>query len=174
MKLLFTTDWLRRKIASDPDMEIEAGHSLSVSLPVEDIERGKIAVMPTRNVVQLRIALGTLVHQLRQKEGLSLQELARRADVPEDELRQVETNPSYTARARIIHQLSEVFGVSLNNLYQMSGATNVVERQLYNDAVRYAAHSDVATPLTDDQRYVLDAFVAALNKTAERDGRDRT
>jgi transcriptional regulator with XRE-family HTH domain len=172
MKLLFTADWLRRKIASDPDVETEAGRPLANPLPIADIERGKVAVMPERNVVQLRIALGTLVHQLRLRERLTLQELAARADVSEEELRQVETNPTYTARPRLIYHLSHFFGVSLNNLSQMSGSTLAVDRRLYNEAVQYAAHSDDVAPLTDLQLEVLNGFVAVLNESAE--GQERS
>lgn len=164
MKLHFTDEWLRKKIASDPDVETEAGRPLEDTMLAEEIARGKVAIMPERNVTQLRIALGTLVHQLRQRERLSLQELALKADVSEDELRQVETNPAHTASPRLIHKLSVFFKVSLNNLYQMTGTTNAVERRLYNDAVRYAAHSEDLSPLTDTQRQLLDAFVATLNE----------
>jgi DNA-binding XRE family transcriptional regulator len=164
MRLHFTDEWLRKAIASDPDVETEAGTPLEDAALADEIARGKVAVMPERNVVQLRIALGTLVHQLRQRDALTLHELALRADVSEDELRQVETNPSYTASPRIIHKLSSVFGVSLNNLYQMTGTTHAVERRLYNEAVRYAAHSGDLAPLTETQKQLLDAFVASLNQ----------
>jgi transcriptional regulator with XRE-family HTH domain len=167
MKLLFTADWLRRKIESGPDVELEAGWPLTGPTPAADMDHKKLAVMPERNLVQMRIALGTLVHQLRQRDQLTLPELAKRAEVSEDELRQIETNPSYTARAYIIYQLSEYFGVSLNNLYQMAGTTYAVERQLYNEAVRYAAHDDVV-PLTDTQQQSLNGFVTILNERAER------
>lgn len=170
MKLLFTTDWLRQKIEGDPDIETEAGWPLTGPAPVVDIDRKRMAIMPERNAVQMRIALGTLVHQLRQRDQLSLPELAVRAEVSEEELRQVETNPTYTARPYIIYQLSEFFGVSLNNLYQMTGSTYAVERQLYNEAVRYAAHDDVV-PLTDAQQQSLNGFVALLNDRAERKAR---
>jgi transcriptional regulator with XRE-family HTH domain len=166
MKLLFTAEWLQKKISSDPDVETEAGRPLTNLPPTAEIERGKIAIMPERNVVQLRIALGTLVHQLRLREKLTLQELALRADVPEEELRQVETNPTYTARPRLIFQLSSYFKVSLNNLSQMSGSTGAVNRKLYTEAVQYAAHSDDAAPLTDLQLEVLNGFVAVLNQSA--------
>jgi len=168
MKLLFSNAWLRRKIASDRDIETEAGRSLT-SPPIEEIESGKVAVMPARNVTQMRIALGTFVHQLRQRDGLTLQELATRADVSENELRQVETNPSYTAGPRLIHKLSRFFGMPLSNLYQMSGRTYAVERRLYNEAMQYAAHSDDVTPLTDDQLEVLNGFVSVLTQLAEED-----
>jgi len=172
MKLLFSVDWLHRKIAGDPDVETEAGRPLVGFGQVDAIERGKVAVIPERNVVQLRIALGTLVRQLRQRDRLTLQELATRAEVSEEELRQVETNPSYTARPRLIFQLSKFFGVSLNNLSQMSGATHAVDRRLYNDAVQYAAHSDDVAPLSDVQLEVLNGFVAVLNTPKASSGHD--
>src|SRR5262245_48215720 len=115
MKLLFTNDWLRRRLASDPDEEPTAGGPSDgnpASAPAENV-----AVMGERNVVQLRIALGVLVRQLRLKEGLSIAELSTRAQISEEELRQVEHNPSYTARPRLIFQLSEYFHVVRAKFY---------------------------------------------------------
>ena len=169
MKLLFTNTWLRRKIASDPDIETEAGRSLT-SPAIEKFESGKEAVMPARNVTQMRIALGTFVHQLRQRDRLTLQELAARADVSESELRQVETNPTYTAGPRLIFKLSRFFGVQLSNLYQLSGRTLTVDRKLYNATVQWAAHSDDLTPLTHEQREALNGLVAVLSQPSEGDG----
>lgn len=160
MKLLFTNDWLRRKFASDPDEEPAAGGSSDDT--VERATTENVALMGERNVVQLRIALGVLVRQLRLKEGLSIAELCERAEISEDELRQVEHNPTYTARPRLIFQLSEYFHVSLANLAQMSGSTHAVNRELYNTAVKYAAHSDDVSTLTEEERQALDAFVAIL------------
>ena len=167
MKLLFSNDWLRRKIAADPDADAEAGPPLSREPETvrRDEQRGEnVAVMGDRNVVQLRVALGVLVRQLRLKEGLSVAELAERAQVSEDELRQVEHDPHYTARPRLIYQLSEYFKVSLSTLSQMSGTTHAVDRVLYNTAVKYAARSDDVSSLTNEEREALDAFVALLNE----------
>lgn len=158
MKLLFSKDWLRRTIAADPDIDIEAGQSL-----VGDELQSNVAVIGDRNVVQLRMALGVLVRQLRLREQLSVAALAQRARVPEDELRRVEHDPNYTARPRLIYQLSHYFKVSLTKLSQMSGTTHAVNRSLYNQAVRYAAHSDDISTLTEEERRDLDAFVALLN-----------
>jgi transcriptional regulator with XRE-family HTH domain len=163
MKLLFTPEGLRRKIATDPEDEPTAG-----GFPEPAVEQAlaaeNAAVIGDRKVVQLRIALGVLVRQLRIKEGLSIAQLSERAQVAEDELRQVEHNPAYTARPRLIYQLSNFFQVSLVNLSQMSGTTHSVNRALYNAAVKYAAYSDDVSTLTDDERQALDAFVAMLNE----------
>src|SRR5260370_37541313 len=87
MKLLFSNDWLRRKIAADPDIDAEAGPPLSgeaESMRRDEPQGESVAVIGDRNVGQLRVALGVLVRQLRLKEGLSVAELAERAQVSEE------------------------------------------------------------------------------------------
>lgn len=157
MKLHFSRDWLRSKINSDLDVEVEACSALRAP-PAEVPE----VVMGERNVVQLRLALGVLVRQLRLREQLSVAELARKAQISEDELRSVEHDPHYTAKPYLLFQLSEFFDVPLTKLSQMAGATHAVNRSLYNDAVKYAARSDDLDSLTDEERRDLDAFVALL------------
>jgi transcriptional regulator with XRE-family HTH domain len=160
MKLLFSKDWLRRTIAADPDIDIEAGSPLPPGTPAD-------AVIGERNVVQLRVALGVLVRQLRLRDQLSMAELAERVQVSEDDLRRVEHDPHYTARPRLIFQLSHYFKVPLDKLSQMAGATHAVNRTLYNEAVRYAARSDDVSALTDEERRDLDAFVTMLTERAK-------
>jgi len=172
MKLLFSNDWLRRKILTDPDDDPEAGTPLVGSVEVEGASRKEpreatAAVMGDRNVVQLRVALGVLVRQLRLKEGLSIAELAERAHLSEEDLRRVEHDPHYTARPRLIYQLSYYFKVPLSTLSQMSGATHAVDRRLYNAAVKYAAHSDDVSTLTKEERETLDGFVGMLNERSK-------
>ena len=162
MNLLFSNDWLRSKIAADQDIDIEAGRPLSVDEP-----QSNAAVISGRNVVQLRMALGVLVRQLRQREQLSVTQLAERAVVSEDDLRRVEHDPHYTAGPRLIYQLSHYFNVSLSQLSQMAGATHAVNRSLYNEAVRYAARSDDVSALSAEERRDLDAFVAVLNERSK-------
>jgi transcriptional regulator with XRE-family HTH domain len=156
MKLLISNEWLRARIEADPDIDIEAGRSISDEFSPTDATAGD------RNVVQLRIALGVLVRQLRMRDGLSLSELADRIEVSEDDLRAIEHDPHFTPRPRVIFQLSQYFKVPLSNLSQMAGVTQTISRNLYNEAVRYAARSDEVGVLTEEERRDLDAFVAAL------------
>jgi len=157
MKLHFSSEWLRNKISSDPDVDAEAFSVLRApSAETPEVVMGK------RNVIQLRLALGVLVRQLRLREQLSIAELARKASISEDELRNVEHDPHYTAKPYLLFQLSEFFDVPLTKLSQMAGATHAVSRSLYNDAVRYAARSDDLDSLTNEERRDLDAFVALL------------
>lgn len=169
MKLLFSNEWLRRKFDTDPDDDPEAGPSLSDEPEniFGELEGENVVALGERNVVQMRVALGVLVRQLRLRDGLTVAELAERAQVSEEELRQVEHDPHYTARPRLIFQLSKYFDVALASLSQMSGTTYAVERKLYNDAIQYAAWSDDMSVLTQEQREALDAFVAMLNERSK-------
>src|ERR1700674_3668962 len=97
MKLLFTNEWLQQRIAADPDADPEAGPSITGTS-----EGAHVATIGEEKAVRLRIALGVLVRQLRMKEGLTLALLAERAEILEDQLRQVEHDPHYTASPRLI------------------------------------------------------------------------
>lgn len=163
MKLHFTNEWLKRTIAADPDVDIEAGPAIDGDgghLRQEYAELVPPADSRTR--VQLRIGLGVLVRKLRTRDGLSITELARRAEISEDELRQVEHNPHYTARPHLISQLSDYFSVPLVALSQMAGTTGQIDHVLYNETVRYAAYSDDLETMSKEERAALDAFVATL------------
>ena len=169
MSPLFAKEWLRRKIDSDPDVEVEAGPDLNDwallgGLDDEILQEENLATVRDRHVIPLRMSLGLLVRQLRLRDGLTVEALAKEADVSEEELNQVEHNPSYTARPRLIYNLSEHFEVRLEDLSQLAGTTRKVDRKLYNTAVKYAAMSDEAAVLTEEQREILDGFVAMLNE----------
>jgi transcriptional regulator with XRE-family HTH domain len=170
MKLLFTNEWLRQTVPNDPDNEPQAGgtpESGTQETAAAGVRAGSAAVVGARNVVQLRISLGVLVRQLRVRDRLTIAELSQKADVTEEELRRVEHDPHFTAGPRLIFQLSSYFGVPLTKLSQLSGATHVVDRILYNQAVRFAAHSDDVSRLTDDERTALEAFVTLLSEHEE-------
>ena len=160
MRLLFPKEWLRRKIESDPDVEVEAGPELNDwallgGLEDENVQEENLATVKERQVIPLRMSLGLLVRQLRLRDGLTVEALAKEAKISEEELNQVEHNPNYTARPRLIYNLSEYFEVRLEDLSQLAGTTRKVDRKLYNSAVRYAAMSDEAAVLTEEQRKFL-------------------
>lgn len=173
MKLRITDEWLQRHIATDPDEELEAGDPFGKLRAFQPAEEPRLmaanAAVPTeRNVLQLRTALGTLVNHLRRAARLTVAELAARAQVAEDDVRQVEHDPHFTAPPRLLSQLSKFFNVSLSDLSQLSGTTTVIDRVFYNNAVQYAAKSDDLTSLTAEEQAALDAYIALLN---ERSGK---
>lgn len=170
MKLLFSNEWMRNRIATDPDDEPEAGVppiATAVDASSDTPRPAHLAVLSERNAVQMRNVLGMLIRQLRSRRGLSVSELAERAQVSEDELRRVEHDPHYTASPRLIFRLSEYFSVSLTTLSQVAGTTHEVDRVLFNEAVKYAAHSDEAAILSSEEQAILDLFVSLVNERAK-------
>lgn len=154
----------------DPESDPEAGPALAlpaVAVSAPTVRAENVVTLGDRNVVQMRTALGVLVRPLRFSRGLAIAELAEQAQVAEDELRRVDRDPHYTALPRLIFYLSEFFAVSFSALSQVAGTTHEVDRVVYNEAVKYAAHSDEAASLTQEQQAALDVFVSLVNERAK-------
>lgn len=166
MKLLISREWLRNKILTDPDVDTEAGSALAVleglGVTVPHAAENE-ATVGTEKVKQLRIALGVLIRQLRNRDRLSVLDLARRAQVAEDEIRSIEHDPHYLPRPRTIHQLAGHFRLPVRQLLMMSGATRTVDRGFYNEAVKFAAHADDVGDLDKHETQILYAFVKFIN-----------
>ena len=162
MEMLVSRDWLRRKIDADPDIDADAGtpigllESIGMFLPSDLVEDGS-------NVVRLKHAFGVLVRQLRRREQLSIDELAAKARIDAEELRQVEQDPHFKPKPRLVHQLALVFGVSARSLMKLSGATVTRDERFEEAALRFAAKSDDLSKLTRDEQRVLNEYVKFLS-----------
>lgn len=168
MEILISQDWLRRKVETDPDMDSEAGPSLQtleaigMFLPVElnAINEGK--------VVRLAEAFGVLVRQLRRQNQWSVEDLARRARIDVDDLRQIERDPHYRPRPRTVHQLSRIFKMPERSLMKLSGATVTHDQTFEQEAMRFAAKSDDMSKLSNEEQRALNDYVKFLNEQAEQ------
>ncbi|WP_158543256.1 helix-turn-helix domain-containing protein [Dyella psychrodurans] len=168
MKLHFSNEWMRKKVSESHGDDAEVDSRLGLMHPsTDELLTSESAPANDRVVRQMRLALGVFVSQLRRQGGLSITDLAEQADVDEEELRNVERDPSFTATAYFIYQLSEFFNLPLANLSQMAGQTHAVDRVFYNKAVRYAAHSEDLSTMTHEETDALNAFVATLRDTAK-------
>lgn len=168
MKLMVSREWLREKISNDPDFDTEAGTALAVleglGMVVPPSTTSNEALLVDEKVKQLRVALGALMRQLRLHEKQSVAELAKTAVVREDEIRLIEHDPHYVPKPRTLHQLAIHFKVPARQLIQMSGATRTIDREFYNQAVKFAAMSDDLVELNKDELEVLYAFVKYMNE----------
>lgn len=172
MKLLFSNNWLRQRIATDPDREPEAGRSLegeddNMTVTVTQESTEVDMVLAESNTEPLRIGLGAVVCQLRLQRGLTYAQLAESAAVSEDELRKVEKDPAYTARPRFLFQIANFYGLSLERLSQMAGATHIVDRGLYVTSIKFAAYSGSEPVATDEGNELLNSLVDAVVKRGE-------
>jgi len=166
MEMLISPDWLRHKVESDPDIDTDAGpaiyvlESIGMFLPTElnAIDKGK--------VVRLVEAFGVLVRQLRRGKQWSIDELAFKARVSADDLRQIERDPHFRPRPRVVHQLATVFGVPERALMKLSGATVTRDQAFEEEAMRFAAKSDDMSKLSREEQRVLNQYVKYLSEEA--------
>jgi hypothetical protein len=161
MNMLFSREWLRHKIANDPDIDVDAGVPLAV---LEDIG----AFIPpemveTRSDTATQTAFSRVVVQLRRREQLTPEALASAADVDIEEVQLIERDPHYQPRPRTIHQISNVFRINARAMMKLSGVTRSVDPRISNAAIRFAAKSDAAiTKLSEEEKAALNDFVKAL------------
>lgn len=164
MEMLISRDWLRRKIEADPDFENDASvpaalfESLGMFLPAELHSAGD------EEASKLKEAFGILIRQLRRRDGLSIEDLAKKARVSEDELHEIESNPDHKPRPRTVHQLSSIFHLPERAVMKLSGATVTQDHVLAEEAMRFAAKSRDLAALTAEEVKTLKAFVRYLAK----------
>ena len=115
---------------------------------------------------RLAHSFGVLIRQLRRRDSLSIEDLAKKARIDPEDLRQVEHDPHYRAKPRLIHQLASVFDIPERSLMVLSGAMVANDNALEEEAERFAAMSDDMSKLTRDERRLLNDFVKFLSDRA--------
>lgn len=163
MELLFTREWLRDQIAGDPDLETDAGTPAGILRSIGMFFPPALeALQEDPHVVRLKQAFGVLVRQLRRRDRLSIEDLAARARVVADDLRQIERDPHFVPRPRTVHQLASVFHVPERAFLRLSGATVEQDEGFFEEALRFAAKSDDMSKLSREEKSALNAFVQYL------------
>lgn len=161
MKMLVTREWLRRNIEADPDVDSDAGAPICVLETVGMFLPDNLR-MEASNVVQLKHAFGVFIRQLRRREQWTIEELAARARVAADDLRNIEQDPHFKPGPRVVHQLAQVFDVPLQPLMKLSGTTIARDERFKEEAYRFAAKSDDLSKLTREEQDALTEYVRFL------------
>lgn len=168
MEMLVSREWLRGKIAEDPDTESDAGvpvallESINMFIPA-DLQSEE----QDEKLIERKAAFGTFIRQLRRRDSLSVKRLASNAQVDERELQDIEHNPHHVPRPRTIYQLASHFKLPEAELMRLSGATRSVNQDFHEAALRFAAKSDDLGELTDREREALNDYVKYLNDIHE-------
>ncbi|EDX79995.1 MAG: XRE family transcriptional regulator [Alphaproteobacteria bacterium] len=162
MEMLISQDWLRRRIDTDPDLDVEAGPSIGVLESIGMFLPVELIAQDDDKVVRLTEAFGVLVRQLRRRQQWTVDQLAQKARVDPGELRSIERDPHYRPRPRVVHQLAAVFKMPERPLMKLSGATITRDQGFEAEAMRFAAKSDDLSKLTRDEQRVLNDYVKYL------------
>ena len=166
MEMHITPDWLRNKIETTSETEIDAGISvdwlenLDLFLP-----RELFAVADEEQTVRLKHAFGVLIRNLRLTKELTLESLAESATIDKDELRLIENDPHYETRPRTVFQLANFFGVKAQQMMKISGASQILDEVLEEETLKFAAKSDGVSSLNKDEQQILNEYVKFLNES---------
>jgi transcriptional regulator with XRE-family HTH domain len=151
----------------DADYE---GHSLSMLTRIAEALKQKLTVAMTARDPEaggFRRAFHAFVKMLRRSRGLSVAELARRADIDPAEVAAMEQNCGYRPSPLVLHKLGKFYGIPERRLAEIAGAVRDVPGGIREKAARFAAQSDSFAKLTPEEQRLLDEFVKFLKAEAQ-------
>ena len=159
MKLRISKEWCIRMAQLEGDAEIGAGR-----LAIDPVFDGDTAPVVDRDDEEPNIAFGRLINLMRRRWRVSLERLAKDADVTVTELVEIESDTRYKPALRTTYQLANYFKIPRAGFMQVAGLTALKNAHLSDEAVRFAARAEPTAELTPEENAALEAFVAVLSK----------
>jgi transcriptional regulator with XRE-family HTH domain len=162
MKMLIPRERLWQKIVNDPDMDVDAGlpaaalRDIDEPTPLEEVlEEGKDGEPP-------RAFLGAILRELRRREELTIEVLAKQARVDVAELYGLEQDPEFRPRPRTVHKLAERLSLPETEVARLAGAVVVNDNAALTESYKFAAKSDDLSTMNAVDRAQLSALVDAI------------
>lgn len=146
----------------DADYE---GHSLSMLYRIAEALKQKMSVVMTAKDPQvdgMRQAFHLVVQMLRRGRGLTVDKLARDADIDRDEIVAMERNNAYRPSPLTLHKLSKFYDIPERRMLVLAGAIKEAPQGFSETASRFAAQSESFAKLTEEEQRTLDDFVGFL------------
>ncbi len=159
MKLRISKEWCMRMAQLEGDAEIGAGR-----LAINPVLDGDATPVVDRDDEEPNIVFGRLINLMRRHRRVSLEQLAKDADVTVTELVEIESDMRYKASLRTTYQLANYFNMPRSGFMQVAGLTARKNARLSDEAVRFAARAEPTAELTLEENAALEAFVAVLSK----------
>lgn len=141
------------------------GHSLTMLNRIARALNKKMTVVMSAadpQVGVVRFAFRLAVQLLRRGRSLTVDELAKRADIDRNEVIAMERNQGYRPSPLTLHKLSRFFGVPERRMLVLAGAVKDVPAEMQECASRFAAHSESFSKLTAEEKKALDEFMQFL------------
>ncbi|HUT02102.1 MAG TPA: helix-turn-helix transcriptional regulator [Phycisphaerae bacterium] len=112
-------------------------------------------------------ALGRLVELARRKKGLTLPELAEKADIDLVEALAIELDALSQPQPRTLFGLAEALGLPVGGVMSLAGLAQRPDDKLAAAAVRFAAKAEPTARLTDEEKEALEEFVGVLGEVSD-------
>lgn len=116
----------------------------------------------TADQLMQRKALGKFVELSRRKMKLTQLELAEKIKAAPVEIIEIEDGSAASVEPGTVKALAKVFKVPKDSLMVLAGLTDEPDKALMEGSVRFAACSNVPTPLQKGEEDALAAFVHTL------------
>lgn len=141
------------------------GHSLSMLRRIAEALDAKVDVEFTGDDRSIRpYVFRTFIQYLRRSKGLTMEELATKADIPRKELVAIEQEEGFCPGPRTTYQLSRFFGLSPIKLAALAGATAEPVDEVREPAHRFAAMSESFSSLSKEERRALKELAGVLRE----------
>lgn len=102
----------------------------------------------------------------RRAQGLSVEELAERAQIDVSQLVAIESEGAAPV-PRAVYQLAGVLQVSTGKLMELAGLAESKDPQFRRAALRFAARSEPSAKLSDAEREAFEEFVKVLVEASD-------
>lgn len=161
--LLETTEEELRELVEDSNQDFEK----MATMGQKAVNKVLLETENENDIQDLHKGLGALITMLRRRDKLSIDELAKKANVDPEEVRQIENESALTPNPRTIFQLENYFRLTSRSLVILSGAI-LVHSDVRKEAVRFAASSKNISTLNRDERKLLNQFVRLLQEHTDK------
>lgn len=146
--------WLERMAEAEDYGAVSAGGLLARAFAEDQNHKDTTAGEPR--------VLGRLVELARRQKGLSMPELAKRADIDLAEAVAIETNATGGPQPRTLYGLAKALDLPAAGVMELAGLVQRRDNRLAVAAVRFAAKAEPTAKLSREERDALDEFVRVL------------
>lgn len=151
----------------DADYE---GHSFSMLERIAKALNKKIQlsyVADNSKSETMRHIFQVLVRKLRIKYNLTVEGLAKKLYVNEQDILELERNCHFRPKPLLLYKISNFFDIPQQKLNFLAGATKEIPPEFSAEASKFAAQSESFEKLTEEEKRILDQFVDFLKKESQ-------
>ncbi len=168
IKMTEDRDWMRRMAELEDGCCVSAG-GLPATLGMLQAPEQKQEQQHSFDT--RRVALARFVEFSRRKLRLSVEAFASRAGVESSEVLQLEDSDAEASEPRVVFAIAKFLDADSSKLMELAGHLNSRDERLSQEAVRFAAWSQGAEPLSEDEERILGEFARVVISATNRANR---
>ncbi len=153
-----------RELAKEAGLDVDELAKCGKSIVERAIQQHRKNNSQPDNVIVLHKGLNTFLVLLRRRDGLDESQLAAKADVDEEEIRSIESQPGFVPNPRTIFKLEKQFDLPTGVLAKLCGAVKHNSPVLEERALAFAANSKSIGKLTREEKKLLNEFIKFLTE----------